>query len=260
MVQVIILAGGLGKRMRTDLPKVLVPFHHKPMIVHVICESLQLEATQILIVVGQQTGPLIQKVVEKWFPNETHIRYIVQDDPQGTGHAVSCCLPYLVNDDQTIILSGDVPNINHRTLKSVFQLHPDYVASNVLGQLLAFEPDDNSGYGRVVEEEGNLLCICEEKDCTDSLRQVKLCNAGVYCITSKCLTKYIPKISNNNKSNEYYLPDIFQFIIEDYAHAVKVCMLHKKKNAEVMGVNTREQLEDLEKKTLSVSVRDQRHK
>ena len=247
MVQVIILAGGMGKRMLTDVPKVLVPFHHKPMIVHVIRESLMLDATQILVVVGKTTGVAIQNVIEKWFPNDKNIQYVMQENPQGTGHAVLCCLPHLQDDEQTIILSGDVPNINHKTLRSVFQLKSE---NNVVGRILAFEPDDNVGYGRVVEVENNLLYICEEKDCTDDLRKITLCNAGIYCITSASLKQFIPNITNQNKANEYYLPDMFNFMLEEHANSVKVCIIPKKRNIEVMGINTQAQLEHLEKESL----------
>ena len=252
MVQVIILAGGMGKRMQSDLPKVLVQFHYKPMIVHVVGQSLELDPKQIMIVVGKNTGPLIRETLHKWFPNETRIQYVLQQIPQGTGHAVQCCLPYLQEEQNTLILSGDVPNIKANTLKEFFKL--DNSDSKISGKLLAFIPNNNYGYGRVIEDEGNLLYICEEKDCNDSLKEVKLCNAGIYCINSTFIKNYIGNIENNNNSKEYYLPDIFHFILEEYPNSVQVCSLPQNKNNEVAGINTKEQLEELEKESLKCIV------
>ena len=252
MVQVIILAGGMGKRMKSELPKVLVNFHCKPMIVHVVTQSLELNPKNILVVVGENTGPLIRETLHKWFPNETKIQYVLQQNPQGTGHAVQCCLPYLQEDKETLILSGDVPNIKANTLKKFFELNS--FNPKVSGKLLAFIPSDNYGYGRVIEDEGNLLYICEEKDCSEHLKEVKLCNAGIYCIDSAFIKNYIGNIENNNNSKEYYLPDIFHFILEEYPKSVQVCCLPENKNNEVAGINTKEQLEQLEKKALKCVV------
>ena len=252
MVQVIILAGGMGKRMKSELPKVLVNFHCKPMIVHVVTQSLELNPNKIIVVIGENTGSLIRETLHKWFPNEIKIQYVLQQNPQGTGHAVQCCLPYLQEDKETLILSGDVPNIKANTLKKFFELNS--FNPKVSGKLLAFIPSDNYGYGRVIEDEGNLLYICEEKDCSEALKEVKLCNAGIYCIDSAFIKNYIGNIENNNNSKEYYLPDIFHFILEEYPKSVQVCCLPENKNNEVAGINTKEQLEQLEKKALKCVV------
>lgn len=252
MVQIIILAGGMGKRMKSELPKVLIHFHYKPMIVHVVSQSLELNPNQILVVVGESTGSLIRETLHKWFPNETRIQYVLQQNPQGTGHAVQCCLPYLQEDKETLILSGDVPNVRAKTLKTYFELNNRN--ATISGKLLAFTPSNNNGYGRVIEDEGSLLYICEEKDCNESLKEVKLCNTGIYCIDSAFIKNYIGNIENNNKSNEYYLPDIFHFILEEYSKSVKVCCLPQNKNNEVAGINTKEQLEELERESLKCIV------
>lgn len=244
MVQIIILAGGMGKRMKSSLPKVLVEFNKKPMIIHVIEQALLLDPTQILIVVGKNTGLIIQETIKEWIIEKfDKLKFVLQDPPLGTGHAVHSCLPNLLNDNKTIILSGDVPNIKATTLKNYFSLD-DNTDSSIY--LLGFIPENNYGYGRIVNDDDYLLYICEEKECTDELKKITLCNSGIYCIPSLFLKNYIPCIENNNNSNEYYLPDIFSFILEEYPNSVKIKTLSTKQNLEVAGINTVEQLKQLE--------------
>ena len=244
MVQIIILAGGMGKRMKSSLPKVLVEFNKKPMIIHVIEQSLLLDPEQILIVVGKNTGITIQETIKEWIIEHfDKLKFVLQDPPLGTGHAVQCCLKNLLDDNKTIILSGDVPNIKAATLRKYF-LVDKTDDSNIY--LLGFIPENNFGYGRIISENDLLLYICEEKECTDELKKIKICNSGVYCIPSLFLKNYIPCIENNNKANEYYLPDIFSYILEDYPNSVKIKTLSSKQNLEVAGINTVEQLKQLE--------------
>ena len=247
MVQIIILAGGMGKRMQSKIPKVLVDFQKKPMLIHVIQQAVQLNPDKILVVVGKTTRDSIQQSVTKWFPHVPTIEYVLQETPLGTGHAVQCCVPYLNDNGDVIILSGDVPNIRATTISSVFELNgTNHDISS--SKLLAFVPDNNYGYGRIVRAKTEFLSICEEKDCDEDTRKNEVCNAGVYCIPSETLKKYICHISNDNASGEYYLPDIFSVIRNKNHEHIHVCMLPTGKNSEVMGVNTPEQLTMLEKK------------
>lgn len=245
MVQVIIMAGGEGKRMKSALPKVLVLFKNKPMIIHVLEQAFLLKPIQILIVVGKKSGIQIQETIEKWNSNKNiNIKYVLQDPPLGTGHAVKSCVNYLENDNKTIILSGDVPNISSLTLKESFKL--DSSQDLVYSQILGFIPESNFGYGRIISDDEDLLYICEEKECTEELKKIKLCNSGIYCMPSNVIKNYIQNIENNNNTGEYYLPDIFNSVLEDMPKSVKISVLPCIKNKEVLGVNTLEQLKSLE--------------
>lgn len=243
MVQVIILAGGMGKRMKSSLPKVLVEFKKKPMIIHVIEQADLLHPIKIVIVVGKNTSQLIQETIQKWNAAYIHkIKFVLQEPALGTGHAVHSCLKELEPDNQTIILSGDVPNINSETLRECFYLHTKMTSAYILG----FIPANNYGYGRILCEKESLVGIREEKECNEEEKTITLCNSGIYCIPARLLIKYIPKITNNNSSGEYYLPDIFNFIVEDEPSSVNISTLPKEKNAELSGINTLEQLKQLE--------------
>jgi bifunctional N-acetylglucosamine-1-phosphate-uridyltransferase/glucosamine-1-phosphate-acetyltransferase GlmU-like protein len=247
MVQIIILAGGMGKRMQSTIPKVLVEFQKKPMLVHVIQQAVQLNPDKILIVVGKTTKDRIQQSVTKWFPHVPTIEYVLQETPLGTGHAVQCCVPHLNCSGDVIILSGDVPNIRAKTINDVFELNVMF-DDNSSSKLMAFVPDNNYGYGRIVRAKTEFLYICEEKDCDEETGKIGVCNAGIYCIPADILKKYIFSISNDNAVGEYYLPDIFSVIQNENHKHIHVCMLPTNKNSEVMGVNTPEQLSMLEKK------------
>ena len=247
MVQIIILAGGMGKRMQSTIPIVLIEFQKKPMLVHVIQQSVQLNPDKILIVVGKTTKDIIRETITDWFPHVSTIEYVLQETPLGTGHAVQCCVPHLNDSGDVIILSGDVPNIRAKTIASVFDLN-GVIHATPSSKLLAFVPDNNYGYGRVVRAKTEFLSICEEKDCDEETRKIEVCNAGVYCIPYNALKKYIFSIKNDNCVGEYYLPDIFSVMRNEKDEHIRVCMLPTSKNSEVMGVNTPEQLSMLEKK------------
>lgn len=246
MVQIIILAGGMGKRMQSTIPKVLIEFQKKPMLVHVIQQSVKLNPDKLLVVVGKTTRDSIQQSVTKWFPHVPTIEYVLQETPLGTGHAVQCCVPHLNDSGDVIILSGDVPNIRAKTIASVFDLN-GVIHATPSSKLLAFVPDNNYGYGRVVRAKTEFLYICEEKDCDEERGKIDVCNAGIYCIPADTLKKYISHIGNDNAAGEYYLPDIFSVIRNENHEHIRVCMLPTGKNSEVMGVNTPEQLSILEK-------------
>ena len=247
MTQIIILAGGMGKRMQSTIPKVLVEFQKKPMLVHVIQQAVQLKPDKILVVVGKNTEEKIRVTTTYWFPDVSIIEYVLQETPLGTGHAVQCCVPYLKDSGDVIILSGDVPNIRATTIRDVFRLN-DITHATLSSKLMAFVPDNNYGYGRIVRAKTDFLYICEEKECDEETRKIEICNAGIYCIPYNVLKKYIFSIKNENASGEYYLPDIFSVMRSDKYKNIHVCMLPTIKNNEVMGVNTPEQLSILEKK------------
>ena len=206
----IILAGGLGKRMKSSLPKVLHKVNDKPMIYHVIRNALYLGSTKILIIVGKYRA-MIQKEIAHFFPDNNYIiEYINQEPPLGTGHAIQCAVPYLLRnqvplDTNVLILSGDVPLITETTLVQLCA-NPN--------TLLITKLEEPKGCGRIIFAKDKIVKIIEEKDCTEEERQIQYVNCGIYNITVKTLLETVPFILNQNKANEFYLTDFVDLAIE----------------------------------------------
>ena len=242
-LHVLILAGGLGKRMKSTLPKVLHKLLGKPMLVRVIETALSLSPEKIFLVVGKYEQ-IIRETLEQYISLQ-NIIFVNQTEAQGTGHAVQCALPELLKlpkDDNVLILSGDVPLLKESTMMSMF-------SSNHLVNLLTTIYDNPHGYGRIIiNKEGQFLKITEEKDCNDEERKVQIINAGVYSFEIDMLCKYLPKITNNNAQQEYYLTDIFELILKDGSNSIGLVQLPKERRLELVGINTKEQLEELENK------------
>lgn len=234
---VLIMAGGLGKRMNSDLPKVLHLLNNKPLIVHVIETALKINPEKIGIIVGKY-GQIIQKTINKYVSDNSKIEYINQPEALGTGHAILCCKPFLskYSDLCVIILSGDVPLISAQTLE---RLNNSLLENE--SALLVNKLENPFGYGRIKTKNNEFEKIVEEKDCSQDERKIDLVNSGIYCFKNQILLTNIEKINNNNKQNEYYLTDIFNFIDKKF-----IDLVYLENKYEVMGVNTPEQLISLE--------------
>lgn len=244
MFQVVILAGGMGKRMKSSLPKVLVNFKNKPMLVHIVEKANELNPEKIIIIIGTHSKNIVYNTIKNTLPEIfSKIKFVEQQVARGTGDAVKYTIPELIDNIPTLILNGDVPNINACTLSECFNFNSEYT------QILAFIPYNNFGYGRIIQDNNKLEYIREEKDCNDEERKIKLCNTGIYCIPSNLLKKYLDKLDNNNKSREFYLTDIFSLILKDIPNSVNVITLKEENNIQVYGINTREQLNFLERIT-----------
>ncbi len=238
---VIIMAGGEGKRMNSSVPKVLVPINKKPMLIRIIemLETLEPNPHKILIVVGKHHD-LIKQVISKHIKNSKNIFFVKQNEPLGTGDAVKCCLPHLESSDNVLILNGDVPLIKNDTIL-------EFVNGCDEAGIISFNLDNPTGYGRIVKnKKKEFKCIKEEKDCTEEERQIVEVNAGIYFFSAMVLKTYIPKIDNNNKSNEYYLTSIVDKILEKEDLEFNIYNVPNEKKYEVMGVNTQEELKNLE--------------
>lgn len=240
---IIIMAGGLGKRMNSELPKVLHLINNKPMIVHVIERAIELNVYKIIIVVGKYFN-IIKSTIEKYINSELcekKLNYVIQENPLGTGNAIMCCknilgkLPDYIKN--VCILSGDVPLIRSETINNL-------LSNNDICKILISKIEDPSGYGRIVVENNNIIKIIEDKDCNSEEKKIKFINSGIYSFNISILLKYIEKIDNINANNEYYLTQIFELIKKDnyiigynYTDDLK----------EISGVNTKDQLYELEK-------------
>lgn len=239
---IIIMAGGLGKRMNSDLPKVLHKIKQKPMIVHVIERTLELNVSKILIVVGKYYE-IIKSTISEYIEKDKldrKINFVIQKEPLGTGNAILSCktalskLPQYVN--KVCILSGDVPLIKTKTINSMLY---NFEYSNIL----ISEIEDPTGYGRVIIKDNSIDKIVEEKDCNDIERKVKLINSGIYSFYVPLLLEYIDKLDNNNASKEYYLTQIFEILSQN---RYSIDYTYLKNNREISGVNTKKQLDELE--------------
>jgi len=241
-LHVLILAGGLGKRMKSTLPKVLHKLLDKPMLVRVIETAKTLHPTNIYIVVGKYE-PIIRETLSQYM-SLNNIIFVKQMDAQGTGHAVQCALPELSKlerKDKVLILSGDVPLLKEDSMRSLITKDPV--------TLLTTKYDDPTGYGRIVTNSANqFIKIVEQKDCDDHQKNIQIINAGVYAFEIGLLSDHLPKLNNNNSQQEYYLTDIFEIILRDDQAVIDAIELPKHKSVELVGVNTKEQLEELETK------------
>ena len=233
---VIILAGGLGKRMNSNLPKVLHLLNDKPLLIYVIETALKINPEKILIVVGKY-GELIKKTINKYITLE-NIVYINQEIPLGTGHAVLCCSNYLKDYENSLItiLSGDVPLISSNTIKNLIKEKKDSE-----GIILINKMENPFGYGRIkCDNNNNFIKIIEHKDCLQEELDINMVNTGIYVFSCKTLLDNISKIGNNNSQNEFYLTDIFQFI-----NSKKIKLYLNENNFEIKGINTIEELNEM---------------
>jgi UDP-N-acetylglucosamine diphosphorylase/glucosamine-1-phosphate N-acetyltransferase len=243
-LSVIILAGGLGKRMNSSLPKVLHMLLGKPMLVHVLQNALTLSPKMIYIIVGKYES-IIREILERYM-NIDNIVFVNQPEALGTGHAIQCARSYLLEQcesDRVLILSGDVPLLKSDTMKEVMIKNDDLIT------IMTSTVESPTGYGRIVcDTDSKFIKIVEEKDCDDQERTINIVNAGVYAFQIGLLCKYLPMISNNNAQNEYYLTDLFEIVRKHESIDIGMFHLPIDKSIELIGINTKEQLEELEAK------------
>jgi len=248
----IIMAGGLGKRMNSDLPKVLHKITGVPMICHILTKLKDLSSDKpsdkkVMIVVGKYRQ-IIEETINNFLQEKDlrflieNIQYIDQIEPMGTGHAIQCCRSELLKYPNTnvLILSGDVPLISSQLMmKMITNLNTIRIAVTRL--------ENSTGYGRILEKDGKFDKIVEEKDCNAEQKTIQKVNCGLYAVDCNTLCRYLPYLKNNNSQNEYYLTDIIEIIKCEELINVEMFEISKESQHEIMGVNTPQQLEELEK-------------
>ena len=232
---VTILAAGEGKRMNSNIPKVLHLFHNKPMLVNVIETSMSLLPKRIIVITGKY-DELIKNTLSKYI-NIENIQFVIQKQPLGTGDAIKNCLPLYNDNEKILILNGDMPNITKELLKKFIDRNYPFV---VLVAKLA----NPSGYGRIVYNNNIFMEIVEEKDCTEIQRTINIINSGLYLINSELLQQYVPIITNKNMQKEYYLTDIVKLAKQHMN--IKTFLINENENKYIQGVNTQEELRLLE--------------
>jgi UDP-N-acetylglucosamine diphosphorylase/glucosamine-1-phosphate N-acetyltransferase len=237
---IVIMAGGEGKRMKSSLPKVLHKVNNIPMIVKILHEALMISPRKIFIIVGKHRI-LIERAINEHIDSDI-IEYVDQLAPLGTGHAIMACRKRLIkyNYSDVLILSGDVPCITSSTISKMFK-------NNDKCKIAVFEKENPYGYGRIVTKDNKFVKIVEEKDANDEQRFIKLVNCGLYSFDCATLCKYLPFLKNNNKQFEYYLTDIIEIIKRFEKININMYHIPLVKYIEVAGVNTPEQLEEVNK-------------
>jgi UDP-N-acetylglucosamine diphosphorylase/glucosamine-1-phosphate N-acetyltransferase len=234
-----ILAGGEGKRMNSNIPKVLHLFNGKPMLVKIIEKSLLLKPSKIIIVTGKYND-LIQNTLSQYI-DITPIIFVQQKTPLGTGHAIKCCLDYYKPEQKILILNGDMPLINKEVLEQFIN------SKQTNFNILVAQFSNPTGYGRIIYENNDFMEIIEEKDCNEEQKTINVVNSGLYYIASELLREFIPMITNENKQNEYYLTDIVKIIKSKTNHTIDTFLIDVNDNKYISGVNTQAELKDLDK-------------
>ncbi len=231
--KIIILAAGKGTRMKSDKPKVVHKLGGIPLLQHVINNVSGLNPEEIFVVVGHGA-----KRVKEEIGNT--VSYITQTEQKGTGHAVLQVAEYLEEDDYVLISFGDVPLTTVQTFEKLLNLCTD----TQIG-LLTINKDNPAGYGRVVRNaQSSVIAIVEEKDATDEQRLIKEINTGLLSAKWGVLKNLLSLVDNNNSQSEYYLTDIFHLAVEN---DLSIETVHPDSASEVVGVNSRLQLAELER-------------
>lgn len=229
-----ILAAGMGKRMRSDLPKVLHPIAGRPMLACVLDLAMSLAPSRVVLVHGHGAD-----TVRAAFPDPA-IGWALQSPQLGTGHAVMQALPLLDDAVPTLVLYGDVPLTRGSTLERLQQ-----AAGNGALGLLTVELPDPTGYGRIVRNAtGQVQAIVEHKDATADQRQIRECNTGILLAPTSALRRWLAALSNDNAQGEYYLTDIVAMAV---AEGLPVATAQPDAVWETLGVNSKSQLAELER-------------
>jgi len=229
----IILAAGQGKRMRSNLPKVLQPLAGRPMLGHVIDCAGALEADDVCVVHGHGAD-----AVRAAFPGD-RLRWALQAEQLGTGHAVQQAMPGTPEDNRVLVLFGDVPLLTPETCRRLVDETP---AGDVA--VLTVDMEDPTGYGRIIRDGHSVIRIVEDKDASPAEKTVVEINTGVLVCPGDKLRGWLDNLGNDNAQGEYYLTDVIAMAVRDgvTVHGVKADTW-----TEVMGINDKKQLAEAER-------------
>ena len=236
-LSVIILAAGKGTRMQSAKPKVLQTLAGKSLLGHVLDTCYQLTVDDTIIVHGFG-GEQVQDHIDQQYAH-LPITWVAQTEQLGTGHAVKVSLSELPKDGQSLILYGDVPLVSCQTLATLQDANTDGMS------MLTLTVDNPFGLGRIKrDKDGNIEAIIEQKDANSDEQQIQEINSGIYCVDNALLHKFLPKLSNDNAQQEYYLTDIVKMAVAD---GITIAAIEPEHTFEIEGVNNRQQLASLER-------------
>lgn len=230
---IIILAAGQGKRMNSALPKVLQPLAGRPLLGHVIACSQAVGADDICVVYGHG-GDQVRAAFGSF-----DIRWALQAEQHGTGHAVQQAMPETPDNNQVLILFGDVPLLTATTIRDLL----DACGEKKVGVLTVNMPDP-TGYGRIIRDNGEVVRNVEERDASDDEKAITEINSGVMCCPASKLKAWLSRLKSDNSQGEYYLTDIIGMAVED---GVTVLGISAESQVEVMGINDKKQLAEAER-------------
>jgi len=236
----VVLAAGLGKRMKSDLPKVLHSALGKPLLLHVLGQLAPLHPSYTVIVVGHK-----EELVKEALQGKD-VHFITQSPQLGTGHAVQVAWPEIEKGaekggDTVVVLAGDMPLVRTMTLRKLIERH---ITDRSGVTFLSGELDDPAGYGRVIRDRrGDFQKIVEEKDATAAERKVAEVNSGVYCFRRDILKDALASLRAENEQKEYYLTDTLAYV---KGRGLRVGVVQASDPRELFGVNTPEQLSMVE--------------
>ena len=233
-LQVVVLAAGQGKRMHSDLPKVVHPLAGRPLLAHVIGTARRLSPRRLCVVVGHGADVVRQRLAD------AEVEWATQEKQLGTGHAVMQALPHLEDGGTVLVLYGDVPLIAEATLRSLVG-----AAEGGRLVLLTQELDQPKGYGRIVREGGRVARIVEERDASAAERAIREVNTGILAAPRAKLAEWLARLSNDNAQREYYLTDIVAAAVAD---GVAIEVRHPAAPHESLGVNSKVELASLERR------------
>jgi bifunctional UDP-N-acetylglucosamine pyrophosphorylase/glucosamine-1-phosphate N-acetyltransferase len=250
-MNIVILAAGQGKRMKSALPKVLQTLAGKPLLQHVLNTALSIQGKQSksgpIVVVGHGAADVKEFLLNtsKEDPSFSKVSTVLQAEQKGTGHALLQALPKLDVLEPTLVLYGDVPLTSKKTLSKLAKL-----ADGVRGQdsalaLLTQDLSNPTGYGRIVRNaDGSVKEIVEEKDATAAQKIIQEINTGIMVLPTNALKKWLKALRVNNAQGEYYLTDVIAMAVKD---GVPIRTTQADDEFETIGVNSRDQLASLER-------------
>ncbi|ALZ99696.1 bifunctional UDP-N-acetylglucosamine diphosphorylase/glucosamine-1-phosphate N-acetyltransferase GlmU [Corynebacterium glutamicum] len=235
---VVVLAAGAGTRMKSDLQKTLHSIGGRSLISHSLHAAAGLNPEHIVAVIGHgrdQVGPAVAQVAEEL---DREVRIAIQEEQNGTGHAVQCAMDQLDGFEGTIIVTnGDVPLLTDDTLSALLDAHVEVPTAVTV---LTMRLDDPTGYGRIVRnEEGEVTAIVEQKDASAEVQAIDEVNSGVFAFDAAILRSALAELKSDNAQGELYLTDVLG-IARGEGHPVRA---HTATDArELAGVNDRVQL------------------
>jgi len=236
---VLILAAGLGTRMKSNRAKVLHELGGRPVIAYVVRAAQSLNPEKIYVIVGHQADE-VERAVSTEAADSAG--FVTQTEQRGTGDAVMAAEAALQNSDSVVlVLSGDVPLIRETTLS---EFVADHRSSGAACSLLSVRLENPTGYGRVIRDDRNqFVRIVEQKDASPEELKTKEINAGIYCFNARQLFQALKRVEPTNKQGEYYLTDVPQILLADGG---KVNVYLHNDAREVSGINTRAELAEFE--------------
>jgi len=232
-LEIVILAAGQGKRMRSSLPKILHPLAGRPLLSHVLCTARTLAPRRIIVVHGNGAEQVRSAFAD------AQVEWALQAEQLGTGHAVQQALPSISPDADVLILYADVPLVRSDTLKRLLDAGRDGLA------VMTAELADPTGYGRIVRQgAGNVARIVEQRDASAAELALREVNAGFMAMSARRLAGWLGKLTNRNAQREYYLTDVVSLAV---AEGVPVRAVKVDDPWEVAGVNSKRELAALER-------------